>query len=520
MKAKIFYLLFSINLFANIGTAQPGALDIGFGENGIVHRSFEYPSSKTYSGQAILETPDGKILTAGISGGDNGLVARFNTDGSTDTLSPALFWFSHEGGVLIFGGASYAGEIPIEDAFFYDIALQPDGKMVSVGYVNTNEPAQRYILLRQNADGDYDPTFGEHGHGFSLGSNYGGSGRSVAIQPDGKILVGDNNTVVGYLSNGHIDTAFATNGKFFPGFGVSANVILLPDGKIVVAGFTMGAFALARANSNGTLDNGFGTNGVALADIASSIANIKSLELLLNGDIIAIGQSGGKLAVAKFKSNGQLDMDYGMDGVAHVELTGKLLVGTSSTLQSDGKLLVAGYVGTSGQNVDDLLLARFITEGVLDDSFGDGGLVITDQSPKSDRLNDVAMQEDGKIIVTGYAGKDYGANGWGTEFIVARYLSGLEVDAKEEATITQKLTVGPNPTSDFLNIKLLGQASSPEATLRIINLDGRLQKIIVRPVTQSSFTLPVSDWAAGMYFLQYMEGSEVMAVEKFVVLKK
>jgi len=516
MKVKILSCLFIIGLFANFGIAQPGTLDTSFGENGIVHRSFEYPSSKTYSGQAILETPDGKILTAGISGGDNGLVARFNTDGSTDTLSPAYYWFSYEGGVLIFGGATYQGDDPIVDAAFYDIAIQPDGKMVSVGTVLSSGPSNRYFVLRQEADGSHDLSFGEHGNGFSIGGNPDGSGHSVAIQTDGKILVGTPGRVIRYLSNGHIDTSFATNGVFFSSIGGGDHMTLLPNGKIMVAGFSMGAFALARINSDGTLDNGFGTNGVSLSDIINSLALVTSFELLPNGDMLAIGRSGTRLAVAKFDNNGQLVMDYGTDGVALVELTGKYLVGTSSTIQSDGKLVVAGYVGTSGQDIDDFLLARFTTEGELDDSFGDGGLLITDFSTKSDRLNGVAMQEDGKIIVTGYAGKDYGTNGWGTEFIVARYHSGLEVGANEPPNIINNISIYPNPTTDYLNFYVSAPISLKGAAIRIIDAAGSVIKEFKVDSFDSTFIVPVWDWAIGTYWVQVTKEGNVLDSKSFV----
>jgi len=508
-------------LLVNIGAAQPGTLDANFGVGGIVGRSFKFPSEKWYEGHAVLEAPNGKILTVG-NASNNGVIAQFYTNGATDTLSNINYWgFFLAGGALFFDGYTHFQLGHVENPIFNAVAVQPDGKIVIVGKILYESSNQRYILFRQNEDGSFDPTFGGYGIGYTVGP-VGTPGHSVAIRPDGKILVGNNSSIVRHLANGLIDSTFATNGVALinssPTNCVARTMLLQPDGKIVVAGNSAPSPfrpSLARFNPNGTLDIGFGNNGYFVENFTGAY---NSIESLLNGQLLAIGTSSDKLVVARF-NNGQLDMSYGENGVALVEIAGKFLIGTSSALQTDGKLLVAGYAGTQDMVADDYLLARFTTEGLLDDSFGDGGLVITDLSPKSDRLLDVAMQQDGKIIVTGYAGKEYPANGWGTEYIVARYLSGLEVGTTEKPAIPNKLMVHPNPASDFLNFQLHGQAPSSEAVFRIINLDGRVLETVMAAAPQSSFSLP-SDWATGMYFLQYLEGNEVKAVEKFIITKK
>lgn len=516
-----------MHLFVNIGTAQPGTLDASFGSNGMVGHSFEYPPVYSYAGHAILEAPDGKILTVGKSS-DAGALARFHADGTIDTLSDVNYWGFHlEGGALVFNGYHIFQLGLIEDPVFNDVALQPDGKMVIVGKILYESFYSRYILLRQNENGSYDNTFGYDIGGESVGYTIGPAaglyddlGHTVAIQPDGKILVGNEYFIVRHHSYGQVDSTFGTNGKlniaFQPNFS-SATMLLQPDGKILVAGGP--SFAMKRYNPDGTIDTGFGTDGASVVDLTNETEALYSTELLPNGDVLAIGRSVGRLAVARF-SNGQLDTDYGENGVVLVGLADKFITANSSVLQPDGKLVVAGYAGVEFEDDDHFFMARLTADGQLDDSFGDGGLVLADPTPGSDRLYGVNIQQDGKIIVTGKGGKQYGGSSfWASEYIVARYHSGLGVGATEKPASTNALMVSPNPTSDFLNFQLREQVPSSKAEFRIITADGKVLEVMKTTHPEAAFTLPVMDWPAGMYFLQFLEDGVVKGSEKFVVVK-
>jgi uncharacterized delta-60 repeat protein len=532
MKPKIILSLLLGYSLAFTATAQPGALDVEFGTNGIVSLVID-PDVRWYEGHAVIEQPDGKILVAG-SVGSKAVIARLYPDGPVDTLGPHYFGFEQVGGALVFKGGTYNGTfgtIHLTGSAIDDIALQPDGKIVTVGTVGVGyEPSltEKNIIFRQKANGAHDPAFGLDGYGFALGTANNALNSAVVIQQDGKILVCSkiswgSGRLARYLPDGQPDSSFASVGETWA--GVSTNSILLqPDGKIVVGGSGSFSFSMARFKADGSLDGEFGSDGIAIVDITSSPDLIYSLERLPNDKILAIGKAGDSLAVARF-TNGILDLSYGENGIAFVHLNGKRLVGTSSALQSDGKLLVAGYAGPGNGNTDDFLLVRLTPEGDLDDSFGDGGIVLTDVSPRFDRLHAISLQQDGKILVAGYASKEYlNPNGnytWGTEFIVARYLSGLETGVHDNSISKNEILVYPNPVFDFLSFQLQGQRPpGSSGVFHIVNAQGRLMKTFQSDRPYATFIVPVWEWAAGVYFLQYVEEGVVSQVEKFVILKK
>ncbi|MBK8566434.1 MAG: T9SS type A sorting domain-containing protein [Saprospiraceae bacterium] len=523
MKSKIFTCLLAANMLANFVTAQAGTLDPSFTSSGvdvIVGNSFS-----TSIGRAILTAPDSKILTVGQAlAGGKGLLARHLSDGTLDSLSDVNYWgFNYVDGALIYGGfISLNISKPIE---LNSIALQPDGKMV-IGGKCVYGPSlnNRYILMRQNADGSYDTTFGMDGIdidriGYTIGPTaglYDEVAHTVGIQDDGKILVGNEFYISRHLSDGLIDTTFGSYGRmgFSTGVYYSTTMLIQPDGKILVAGGP--DFAIQRYNPDETIDTGFGTDGTAVIDPTTQSDAVYSMELLPNGDLLAVGIGGKKLAVARLK-NGHLDTSYGVDGVAIVELPNEYIWARASAIQPDGKLVVAGHAGIEFIVRDDhFFMARLTEDGQLDNSFGDNGMVLTDPSGGSDRLYGVDIQQDGKIVVTGHTGREN--NKLRLDYFVARYLSGLEVAAHESLLPNGHLVISPNPADTYLNCHLQNQAFGQHSILRILNAQGVLMSTIKPNNLQTHLGIPLVDYPQGMYFLQYLEYGEVRAVERFVVV--
>ena len=226
-----------------------------------------------------------------------------------------------------------------------------------------------------------------------------------------------------YNSNGTLDTGFGNGGKVtnliggYSGYG--ASVALQGDGKIVVAGSSGTAFALARYNSDGTLDTGFGSGGSVTTSIGI-VAIGKSLTLQSDGKIVLAGQAivigyGWNFALVRYNSNGTLDTSFGSGGKVTTPFGNGSDVGNSVVLQLDGRIVVAGW-SSNGSN-DDFALVRYNTNGTLDTSFGSGGMVTTPIGGGSDVGISVALQGDGRIVV---AGSSY--NGSNNDFAVVRYL--------------------------------------------------------------------------------------------------
>ncbi|MFA5631264.1 MAG: DUF4214 domain-containing protein [Porticoccaceae bacterium] len=383
--------------------------------------------------RAMLLQPDGKILVGGYSrllqGEQAYSLVRLNRDGSLDTN------FNGDGKLTVAAGPF---------AYTIDMTLQSDGKIILVGQ-NWNGVSDHFALLRVTADGNVDTGFGNQGHvHLDVVDGYD-SARAVVVQLDGKIVVagvvrvdeGDSLTIVRLNANGALDTGFGNSGKTVAPFGVGIDVVrdilLQPDGRIVVIGSTPdNQIGMVRLNPNGTLDNGFGINGRVKASVGDNTLG-ESAVLQHDGKIIvggygSHGTSGEDFVVMRFNVNGSLDSSFAQNGRAVIDLDGRANLARSISLQADGKILLAGQA-KNGQ-ADEINVVRLNADGTLDTSFsGDGKLVIP-LGGHSDHgfIFSVAPQPDGKIVLAGY-GEQYPTT-WDPDFLIVR----LNADGSLDST--------------------------------------------------------------------------------------
>ena len=305
---------------------------------------------------------------------------------------------------------------------------QPDGKIVAAGHSLTSESASRFTLARYNKTGMLDPTFGNAGRirsGFGAGSNAGAF--ALVLEPDGKLVAAGEVGPVGaydfalirYNADGTLDRTFGAGGKVETDIGGDdhlAAVELQPDGKILGVGVSShppySTFAVARYDPNGSLDVTFGTGGMVTTEFGSN-ARATDVVLQPDGKIIVVGRSQDatteSVALARYESNGALDQTFGSGGKVTTSL-GHSSGGEAVVLQPDGRLVVGGYVRGSG---NDFVLLRYDPTGGLDTTFGSDGRTTTDFGGWSDSIADLALQADGKIVATG--------NTDGEQFALARY---------------------------------------------------------------------------------------------------
>ncbi|MFD0273974.1 calcium-binding protein [Kitasatospora sp. NPDC127111] len=305
------------------------------------------------------------------------------------------------------------------------VAVQSDGKIVAVGYAGAFGD---FALARYNPDGSLDSGFGTGGR-VTTDFNGGSDGaRGVAIQSDGKIVVVGHSEVpdggvgwfslVRYNTNGSLDSGFGTGGKVVVDFGTGGaddafGVAVQSDGKIVAAGLSGGDFALARLNTNGSPDTGFGTGGKVTTDFAGGADAARGLALQSDGKTVAVGYTGNStgnydFALARYNTDGSPDTSFSSDGKVATTFGG-VDFGHAVAIQPDGRIVAAGYTGS------DFAIARYNTSGNLDGSFDTDGKVTTDFGG-SEVAYGVAVQSDGRIVVVGDS-----ASGGASDFALARY---------------------------------------------------------------------------------------------------
>ncbi|WP_244258237.1 calcium-binding protein [Streptomyces sp. Tu 2975] len=389
--------------------AAPGDLDQAFGGDGRVLTGFGSDSDESYD---VASTPDGRLVAVGATVADTTAgdfaVARYNPDGSLDTR------FGGDGRVT----TDISGEGQWDTA--YGVAVQPDGKIVVVGSSWIEfENCCWFTVVRYNPDGSLDTGFGG-GDGKVLTDFDGGPNEAyeVALRSDGRIVAagtsGGRFAVARYNADGSPDTSFGGDGEVTtdPGpapdeGGTGRTLTLQPDGKIVAGGdvgTTRFDFALIRYNENGSLDTTFSGDGIVRTDFGDYEA-VEALAVQPDGKIVAAGELYGS-AMARYNPDGSLDTGFGGDGRVDPPAGGRDMV-----LQSDGRIVLAG-----GSVPGDFAVVRHNPDGSLDTGFGGDGLVTTDFGG-SDRARGVVLQDDGKIVAAGSGGP----NG---DFALARYEGG------------------------------------------------------------------------------------------------
>ncbi|MDO7847833.1 hypothetical protein Q5H92_15815 [Hymenobacter sp. M29] len=330
-----------------------GALDTGFnpsggGANGIV--------------RALALLPDGKVAVGGNFTAYNGNAAapdrvlRLNADGTLDAgFNP--------------GAAAGAND------YVYALAAQPDSKVLVGGTFsafNGSSTAPRRVL-RLGTDGSLDTGFNPGGTGAD------GVVWALAVQPDGKVLVGGTlatyngdpaapNCVLRLTADGALDADFNRGGA-----GTNSVVYALavqPDGK-VLAGGTFSAYngdlaapdRVLRLNANGSLDAGFNAGGTGADSYLLALAVQPDGKVLAGGNFASYnGDAAAPDAVLRLNANGTLDTGFNYGGA------GSVLVQTVA-LQADGRVLAGGgAVVYNGNYAAPDGLVRVNADGLLNDA--------------------------------------------------------------------------------------------------------------------------------------------------------
>ncbi len=511
-----------------------GNPDTSFNSTGKLTASF----AGTYDhARAVMVQSDGKVLVAGeksygsardwgAAGNSSFGVARFSADGILDTT------FGTNGWATAFAGNSYAYAIaPVPG---------PDGKFVVAGY-GAGSYSPDFAVARFSSNGTLDTTFSDDGMvTYSYGARTLDYAYAVAVQDDGKVIVAGavydtqapgrsyDLLVMRYNANGILDTTFGEqgSGKVRHSIGLNADynysIALQDDGKIVLAGTSLqGAksydMVVVRLRADGTLDDrsgggqGFGTNGGGFTTVDFGWVDYAyGVDLDSQNRIVVAGcaKVGTQydLALARFTADGLLDSSFNGTGKLTYDIAGGSDYAYALKIEPDDKIVVAGRAlnGTDA----DILVMRYTTAGQLDSSFGNGGITLTDHVGGYDFGQAMDFTPQGELVV---AGPVWGPAGY--DFGVAHYFGesgGLKVDVTDVApTLTVRgadsvgtgqtytLTLGPvvDPGQDTVTSYSIhwGDGTTTTKTAAELDAAGRRVEHVYLTASQPSITVDVTN---------------------------
>ena len=374
-----------------------------------------------------------------------------------------------KGGEVVTSFATTAA--PFQSAVPTVAVLQSDGKIVvALGITNTNIATTAFGVVRYLSNGALDKTFGHNGGTRTAFTNFINQPNSVALQSDGKIVVaGTASSADGTVSefaiarfntNGSLDTTFGTGGRVTTNFvgvmpgGVSnpANVVLIqPDSKILVAGGASECgkcvhnTALARYNPDGSLDTSFGTAG--MVNVAA-IGDADALAVDAAGDIFAVTGT----QIVEFSPSGVLDSSV---TPASIAVSAHGFFGPQA-FQADGRYLVPEAVADANRHDIDTQVVRFMQTGLVDPTFNSPVFDFTGEGGNAEDVGAcTALASSGQVVVGGYhyAG---GSNLFG--------LARLNPDGSLDSTFG---------TGGVLTTSFPGQTSA-QVTAVLIQADGKI----------------------------------------------
>jgi uncharacterized delta-60 repeat protein len=275
---------------------------------------------------------------------------------------------------LSFGGnGTVATNFTSTDDMAFGVAIQSDGRIVAVGSADFQN---EFALARYTPDGSLDASFDGDGKLTTTFTGDHDSAHDLAIQADGKIVAAgtagfDSYALARYESDGSLDPSFGEDGKVLTnltgGFDVAYAVAIQADGKIVVAGSAGGVggrFALVRYESDGSLDPSFSGDGKVLTNFTRGLDLALGIAIQSNRRIVAAGHAGGtrasprnhKFAIARYRANGALDRSFSGDGKRVLNFTSGDDWAQDVAIQPDGKIVAAGRAAGAGGR---FALARF-----------------------------------------------------------------------------------------------------------------------------------------------------------------
>jgi uncharacterized delta-60 repeat protein len=377
------------------------------------------------SGAFALQ-PDGKIVAAGTAWYQSGsyflsniLVMRLNSNGTIDSSFG-------EGGTVRTNIYS-VNNLSVDDAFA--IKVLTNGTIL-IGGTSYDYAQHRMVFVEYKSNGVINTSFGSGGAVLIDINHRDDEIFDMAVQPDGKIIgAGEyfnvtssyDVAVVRLLSNGSLDNTFGTNGivttRVGAGGDVAKSIALQSNGKIVIAGSTRTTtqakddILSIRYNENGTIDSSFGLNGIYIKDIGGDNDVANSVKIQPDNKIILGGYATlnavNNFLSLRLKNSGTPDVSYGSNGMVTTSIFNQGDAANAMILQADGKIIEAGQ-STNGASTFFSSI-RYNTNGALDDSYSNDGIHVFSIGNSNDKAGKmVKLPWNNTLLLCGSA-NDYWA---------------------------------------------------------------------------------------------------------------
>ena len=345
-----------------------GELDPTFAGDGTVATAFHGLFGDGANSVAVQA--DGKIVAAGSSSNAEGTrhdvaLVRYNSDGSRDLT------FDGDGKLTTSVGESSSSA--------QSVAIQLDGKIVVAGQANIAN-YHDFAVIRYLNDGSLDTTFDGDGIAIASVSNANDWTRAMAIQADGRIVVAgsarsgpnDDFALVRFNADGSLDATFNGDGKVTTPVLASHDdgnsVAIQPDGRILVAGSAYNGsdrdFAVVRYDPDGSLDTTFNDDGKVTTPVRASFDDGYSIGVQADGHIVMAGASQNAFkydfAVVRFDPDGNLDPTFSEDGKLTTRITAQCDIASAVGIQPDGRIVLVGSSRhCGGGDTNDFVLVRY-----------------------------------------------------------------------------------------------------------------------------------------------------------------
>ena len=481
-----------------------GDLYTGFNETGYYMQDF-YANTDVINDIALQD--DNKVVAVGVS-----FTAAWNVEVNIIRVTP-------QGDPDVdFGSNGVVNYAPSVSGYYeahaMAVCVKDDGKILVAGGVLNESFQFDFLLIQLNPDGSFDADFGTNGISIVSVNQFGTLAEDIVIDGDGKILLAgmvgnadfmNTPAVVRINAGGSLDETFGNMGVAqLPVVGSDnefSSICLQPDGKILSSGHISVevepgvyrfAALVARFNPDGTLDDTFGTDGTVVHNQNDLDDEFFGMDLNADGDIICGGFTNVMwesfdMFLMKFDVNGNSVADFGENGIVTLYKEPYNVI-NDLVVQSDGKILVAGSIGDFAPGNNDFALVRFLENGALDGSFGAGGVVTNDFFGEQDEANALILDGNDRIYL---GGKSLNSTGTVRDFTIACYVNDISTSVAPSPDL-QKVFTYPNPVSDYLNIdNCLG------SQICVYSTDGRLHYSAV--INRDHFQIDVSDLPEGVY---------------------